>query len=105
MLLRVIEKDILQDLDIKIRKLVKNQPLIAIDFHAFKDEYGLLIEGINPHMIKNKDIQEVEFKEVFGVAQERVVTLLLIIITFKWWIESRRFIQLSMVRQISQKVN
>jgi len=56
-------------------------------------------------MIKNKDIQEVEFKEVFGVAQEKVVTLLLIIITLKWWIESRRFIQLSMVRHISLKVN
>jgi len=64
-----------------------------------------LTEGINPHMIKNKDIQEVEFKEVFGVAQEKVVTLLLIIITLKWWIESRRFIQLSMVRHISLKVN
>jgi len=38
MLLRVIEKEILQDLDIKIRKLVRNQPLIAIDFHAFKDD-------------------------------------------------------------------
>ncbi len=101
----MIEKEILEDLDIKIRKLMRKQPPIAIDFHVFKDEYGLLSEGINPHMINNKDIQEVEFKEVFGVAREGVVTLLLIIIMFKWCIESRRSIQLSMVRQISLKVN
>ncbi len=100
----MIEEENLEDLDINIRKLVRKQPPIAIDFHAFKDEYGLLTEGIN-HMINNKDIQKVEFKEVFGVAQERVVTLLLIIIMFKWCIESRRSIQLSMVRWISLKVN
>jgi hypothetical protein len=58
----VVEIFFWEYLDIKIRKLMRNQPLIAIDFHAFKDEYGLLNEGINPHKIKNKDGQEVKFK-------------------------------------------
>jgi len=55
----------LEDLDIKIKKLMRNERPIAIDFLAFKDEYGLLSEGINSHMIKNKDVQKVELKEVF----------------------------------------
>lgn len=67
----MVEEETLEDLDIKIRKLMINQPPIAIDFHAFKDEYGLLSEGINPHRIKNKDVQEVELKEVFGAAWGR----------------------------------
>jgi len=70
MLLKVlVEKEILEYLDIKIWNLMRNQPPIAIDFHAFKDEYGLSSEGINPHMIKSKDVQEVKLKEVFGVGR------------------------------------
>jgi hypothetical protein len=44
-------------------------PHVAIDFHAFKDDYGLPSEGVNPHRIKSKDVQEVELKEVFGEAR------------------------------------
>jgi hypothetical protein len=84
-----------------MRNLMKNQPPITIDFHAFKDEYGLPSEEINPHMIKNKDVQEVEFKKVFKATQGRMVTLLLIVIMFKWWIKSMRSIQLFMLKQIS----
>jgi hypothetical protein len=88
----VVEKEILEDLDIKIKKLMRNQPPIAIDFHAFKDEYGLLNEGINPHRIKNKMSKRLNSKKRLGQLEEGVVTLLLIVIMFKWWIESRRFI-------------
>jgi len=101
----VVEKEILEDLDIKIKKVMRNQPPIAIDFHAFKDEYGLLNEGINPHRIKNKMSKRLNSKKCLGQLEEGVVTLLLIVIMFKWWIESRRSIQLPMVRKISPKVN
>jgi hypothetical protein len=67
----VVEKETLEDLDIKIKKLMRSQPSISIDFHAFKDEYGLSNEGINPHRIKNKDVQKVALKEVFGAARRR----------------------------------
>lgn len=68
---QIVEEEIVEDLDLKISKLFKSQPLLAIDFHAFKDEYGLPNEGINPHIIKSKDVQEVELKEVFGPARGR----------------------------------
>jgi len=61
----LVEEEILEEVDAKIAKLMRNLPHIAIDFHAFKDDYGLLSEGLNPHRIKNKDVQEVEIKEVF----------------------------------------
>jgi hypothetical protein len=67
----VVEKDTLEDLDIKIKKLMRSQPSISIDFHAFKDEYGLSNEGINPHRIKNKDVQKVALKEMFGAVRRR----------------------------------
>jgi len=84
---------------------MKNQSPITIDFHAFKDEYGLLSEGINLHRIKSKDVQEVELKEVFGAIRGRSnLTFLLIVIMFKWWIESKKYIQFFMVKQISLRV-
>jgi hypothetical protein len=58
----VVKEKTLEDLHIKIRKLMRNQTPISINFHAFKDEYGLLSEEINPHTIKSKDVQEVELK-------------------------------------------
>jgi hypothetical protein len=68
---QIVKEEIVEDLDLKISKLFRNQPLVAIDFHAFKDEYGLPNEGINPHIIKSKDVQEGELKEVFGPARRR----------------------------------
>jgi hypothetical protein len=43
-------------------------PHVVIDFHDFRDGYGLPIERINPHRIKNKNVQEIE---LFGEAQGR----------------------------------
>jgi len=65
----LVEEETLEEVDAKIAKLMWNLPHVAIDFHAFKDDYGLPSEGVNPHRIKSKDVQEVELKEVFGEAQ------------------------------------
>jgi hypothetical protein len=65
----LVEEENLEEVDAKIAKLMRNLPHIAIDFHAFKHDYGLLSEGLNPHRIKSKDVQEVELKEVFGEAR------------------------------------
>ncbi len=54
---QIVEEETTKDLDLKISKLLKNQPLVAVDFHAFKDGYGLPNERINPHIIKSKDVQ------------------------------------------------
>jgi hypothetical protein len=64
----LVKEKTLEEADAKITNLIRILPLIAINFHAFKDDYGLPIEGINPHKIKSKYVQEVELKEVFGEA-------------------------------------
>jgi hypothetical protein len=65
-------------------------PHVVIDFHDFRDGYGLPIERINPHRIKNKNVQEIELKGYLGKLKEGVGTLLLIVIMLKSWIESRK---------------
>jgi len=60
-----------ENVEIKIRKLLKNQPLPTIDFHEFKPNYGLPNEGVNPHRIKSKDVGEAEMKMVFGLTRGR----------------------------------
>ncbi len=67
----LVKEKTLEEADAKITNLIRILPLIAINFHAFKDDYGLPIEGINPHKIKSKYVQEVELKEVFGEAWGR----------------------------------
>jgi hypothetical protein len=52
--------------DASIRKFLRNIPYVAIDFHTFKDDYGLPSEVVNPHRTRSKEIHEVELKEVFG---------------------------------------
>jgi hypothetical protein len=66
-----MEKETLENVEIKINKLLKNQPLPTIDFHEFKPNYGLPNEGVNPHKIKSKDVVEAKVKKVFGLARGR----------------------------------
>jgi hypothetical protein len=66
-----MKKKTLENVEIKISKLLKNQPLLAIDFHEFKPNYGLPNEGVNPHRIKSKDVVEIEVRKVFGLARGR----------------------------------
>jgi hypothetical protein len=84
--------------DAKIRKFMRNITYVTIDFHVFKDDYGLPNEGVNPHRIRNKQVHEVELKEVFGPIWGRSGYFLLILIMLKWWIKSRKSIQLSMIK-------
>jgi len=64
-----MEKETLENVEIKISKLLKNQSLPAIDFHEFKQNYGLPNEGVNPHRIKSKDVVEAEVRKVFGLTR------------------------------------
>jgi hypothetical protein len=67
-----MEEETFEDVEIKIGKLLKNQPPPTINFHEFKQKYGLLCEGVNPHRIKSKDVMEVEVREVVGLARGRI---------------------------------
>jgi hypothetical protein len=62
---QIMEEKTLEDVEIKINKLLKNQPP-TIDFHKFKLNYGLPNEGVNPHRIKSKDV---EVRKVCGLTK------------------------------------
>jgi hypothetical protein len=66
-----MEEETLENVELKINKLLKNQPLPTIDFHEFKPNYGLPNEGVNPHRIKSKDVGEAEIRKVFGLVRGR----------------------------------
>jgi hypothetical protein len=66
-----MEEETFEDVEIKIGKLLNNQPPLAINFHEFKQNYGLLSEGVNPHRIKSKGVMEVEVRGVVGLARGR----------------------------------
>ncbi len=69
--IQTMEEETLEDLETKIAKLFKHQPPLAITFHEFRNKYKLPREGVNPHKIRNKDVDEVEIKEVFGATKGR----------------------------------
>jgi hypothetical protein len=69
--IQIVEEKTLENLETKIGKLLKHQPPFAIAFHEFKIKYKLPRQGINPHKIKNKDVDEAKIKEVFGAARGR----------------------------------
>jgi hypothetical protein len=64
-----MEKETLENVEIKISKLLKNQSLPTSDFHEFKQNYGLPNKGVNPHRIKSKDVVEAEVRKVFGLTR------------------------------------
>ncbi len=69
--IQTMEEETLKNLETKIGKLFKHQPPLAIAFHEFRIKYKLPREGVNPHKIINKVIDEAKIKEVFGAAKGR----------------------------------
>lgn len=69
--IQTMEEKTLKNLETKIGKLLKHQPPLAIAFHEFRNKYKLPREGVNPHRIRNKVIDEAEIKEVFGATKGR----------------------------------
>ncbi len=67
--MQIVEEKSLEDLEVKIGKLLKNQPPPTIGFHEFKKNFRLPFGGINPHRIRSKDFVEVDLRKVFKVAR------------------------------------
>lgn len=69
--MQMVEEKFLEDLEVKIGKLFKNQPPPTIGFHEFKENFRLAFGGINLHRIRSKDFVEVDLREVFKVVKGR----------------------------------